>query len=194
MIIAVSGVPGVGKTKAAKILAKKLGASVISIAALVEAGKIPYAWDKVRRTRVVSAKDVQKAVNAAMKGKSRTFVIEGHLAHLLDADAVFILRCEPSMLRRRLRARRWRAAKIEENVQAEMLDSTTAEALERKDRRVYEIDTTHRSATQTAAIMLRILRSAAYAARFRPGRVRWLARAMQNSNSLAVLSRRRFPA
>jgi adenylate kinase len=197
MIIAISGVPGVGKSQVAALLAKQLEAQLISITALVKAGKIPYTWDKIRRTKVVAVRDVQRAVSkitSAQRARA-IFVIEGHLAHLLRADATFVLRCNPIALRKRLRARRWRKAKIEENVQAELLDVITAEALDKIANRrrairkitrpsrfgkqairpkLYEINTTRKSPEQTARMISRILKSKAYARKFKPGRIKWL--------------------
>jgi len=189
MIIAVSGVPGVGKSKVAKLLSKQLGAELISITALVEAGKIPYAWDRPRKTKIISVRDTQKVVNKITSSRNKRtihkiirsprfakrtiFVVEGHLAHLLKSNIVFILRCKPAVLRKRLAARNWPKKKIDENVQAEILDVITAEAIKQRAK-VYEIDTTHKSAKQTAIVMLRILKSAAYGKKFTPGKIEWL--------------------
>jgi adenylate kinase len=177
MIIAISGVPGVGKSKVAKLLSKQLGAGLISITALVEAGKIPYAWDRPRKTKIISVRDTQKAVNKIIRSprfaKRTIFVVEGHLSHLLKSDVIFILRCKPAVLRKRLAARNWPKKKIDENVQAEILDVITAEAIKRRAK-IYEIDTTHKSAKQTAIVMLRILKSAAYGKKFKPGKIEWL--------------------
>jgi adenylate kinase len=177
MFIAISGVPGVGKSQVAKILSRQLKAKVISITALVKAKKIPSVWDRSRKTKIISVRDAQKAVSKITSspqfGKRAIFLIEGHIAHMLRADTIFILRCDPHALRKRLIARKWPKTKIDENVQAETLDIITSEAISRK-RNVYEIDTTHKSAKQTAIVMLRILKSAAYGKKFKPGKIEWL--------------------
>lgn len=201
MILAISGVPGVGKTKVATLLAKALDAKLVSITALVKAGKIPYTRDPARKTKVLAIKDVQKAVNKITSARSARaiskitgaalrppaiFIVEGHLAHLLKADVVFVLRCNPAVLRQRLQSRRWPRKKVEENVQAELLDIITAEALAKITRphrigkraiykaKLYEIDTTRKNPQATAATIARILKSAEYARKFRPGRIKWL--------------------
>jgi len=177
MFISISGVPGVGKSQVAKILSRQLKAKVISITALVKAKKIPSVWDRSRKTKIISVRDTQKAVNKITNspqfGKRAIFLIEGHLAHLLKSNIVFILRCKPAVLRKRLAARGWQKKKIEENIQAETLDIITAEAIKQRAK-VYEIDTTHKSAKQTAIVMLRILKSAAYGKKFKPGKIGWL--------------------
>jgi len=173
MIIAISGVPGVGKSQVAKLLAKNLKAQPISITALLKAGKIPCTWDRSRKTKIISVRDTQYAINKITRRQPRaTYVIEGHLAHLLRADKIFILRCNPEALIRRLLKRGWSKKKIAENIQAEALDIITSEAVGK--RSVYEIDTTRKSPKQTTDVMLKIMKSEAYAKRFRPGKIRWL--------------------
>jgi len=171
-IIAISGVPGVGKSRVSLILARQLGADLVSLTELVKTGRIKSAWDSERKTMVLEVKDVQRAVDKTMRQKRGQYVIEGLLAHLLKADIVFILRCDPTVLRRRLLGRKWPKRKIEENVQAELLDAITVEAAGKKN--VYEIDTTHKTARQTAATIARILGSVAYGKKFRPGKISWL--------------------
>jgi adenylate kinase len=181
MMIAISGVPGVGKSQAARILKKILDADLISITALVKAGKIPHTWDRARKTKIISVKDVQRAVDKITRspkyGKRAIFIIEGHLSHLLKSDVIFVLRCQPAVLRKRLHIRNWPKKKIDENVQAELLDIITAEAsasATRKKAKVYEIDTTHKTARQTAIAMSKIIESKAYGKKFKPGKIAWL--------------------
>jgi adenylate kinase len=219
-IIAVSGVPGTGKSEVAEILARNLGAELITITSLLKAGKIPYTWDRARKTKIVSVKDVQKAIDiiiarlyaeaakdiviAGHHAKAaKDIVIEGHLAHLLKADATFILRCKPVVLRKRLAKRKWSEKKIEENVQAEMLDIITAEAIDKMIRparyqkravrnltspykseerakrtihktELYEIDTTRRSPKQTAEEMTKALKNRSFAKKLGVGKINWL--------------------
>ena len=173
-VISISGAPGTGKTRVGAILARKLGANLLAIGELVKAGKIPYTQDKKRNTKILAITDVQHAVDNITGKRNEKFVIEGLLAHLLKADVAIILRCEPSLLRKRLRARRWTKAKIEENVEAEMLDIITAEAIAVRKAKTYEIDTSHRTPNQTADVILRVIRSTKYANKFKPGKIKWL--------------------
>lgn len=142
-IIAVSGVPGTGKSVVSRIVAKKTGANLIEIKKLI--GKeIKYTLDKKRKTKVVNIDSVRKAVSRRVKPGLN--IVEGHYSHLLKADKVIILRTSPAVLFKRLRLRQWPKKKIHENIECELLDEITQEAiaLHRKST-VFEIDTTKRS-------------------------------------------------
>lgn len=153
MIIAISGTPGTGKSKIAKILAKKLNANLLSISKLIE--KIPHKYDRKRRTKIIDTKDLQKAVNRNIINGIN--IIEGHLSHLLKSDVLFILRCNPMKLSKILKARKWPKKKIEENIEAEILGSITIEALENtKLKAIFELDAT--KGENVAELMLKILK------------------------------------
>ena len=142
MIISLSGTPGTGKTVVARELAKNADANLISIGELVNKKKIPYKIDKKRKTKSIDIRDLQKSVKKRIV-KNTINIIEGHLSHLLKTDRVIILRMNPMELKKRLIKRKWSRAKVEENVQAEILDEITIEALQKHGRRkVFEIDVT----------------------------------------------------
>ncbi len=170
MIISISGTPGTGKTKAAEKLAKKLDANLISIGALVK--KLHCSYDKKRRTRIVDIKKLQKAVNKRID-KNRINIVEGHLAHLIHADRIIILRLDPKELRKRLIKRKWPKSKVKENVEAEILDQITAEALQRH-KNVFEINATGKR--WLVAIMARLCRPKilnSFLKMYQAGRVDW---------------------
>jgi adenylate kinase len=169
MIIAISGTPGTGKTKAAKELAKKLGANLISIGSLVK--KLGCRYDKKRRTRIVDVKKLQKAVNKRID-KNRLNIVEGHLAHLLRADRIIILRLNPKELRKRLMKRGWPKAKINENVEAEILDQITAEALQRQ-KKVFEINAGNRRLVTALARLCRPKILNSFLKMYQTGKVDW---------------------
>jgi adenylate kinase len=65
---------------------------------------------------------------------------------------VFVLRCHPKILERRLRAKKWRINKMRENVLAEIIDSCLIEAVKRYGwKRVMQLDTTHANLKKTTA-------------------------------------------
>jgi adenylate kinase len=143
--IAISGVPGTGKTDSAKLLAEITGIKLIELKKIAK-GRM----DRTRKSVIV---DVAKLRNKLKK--ERNVILEGLVAHLLNADYLFILRCRPDVLEKRLKRRGWSKAKIKENIQAEILDSITQETLKRKN--IFEIDTTNLSKRQTTEKMIEIL-------------------------------------
>jgi adenylate kinase len=85
-------------------------------------------------------------------------VLESHLAHLLDADRVVVLRCRPDVLESRLRERGVSEAKAAENAESEALDVILSEAVgDHGAERVYEIDTTDRSPGEVATEIERVV-------------------------------------
>lgn len=136
MIICISGVPGTGKTEIARILEKSLNYKLISIKSLLK--KVKTTKDKKRNVRIVDVKDLQKIIP-----KEKNLIIEGHLSHFLKSDLLVILRTRPDVLEKRLIKRKWSKNKIVENVQAEILDEITIQALE-NNKKIVEIDTTNK--------------------------------------------------
>lgn len=150
MRVVITGVPGTGKSSAAEGLGKILGLRVIHITEWVKRKKLGR-W-KGRELIVSPARLRRSLLN------EKNVIIEGHLAceFSLPRSIVFVLRCSPFVLKRRLGARRYSGIKTRENIEAEALDYCTILA-ERNYRRVYDIDTTHSPAPKTAARIARIV-------------------------------------
>lgn len=170
MIIAVSGTPGTGKTEACRILARKMKARLITVRGLIRKKALGYGYDRKRRTKIIDEHELEKAVKKAATG--RINIVESHLSHLIRADIVFVLRTNPAELEKRLVKRRWPEKKIRENVEAEMLDQITAEALQ-KNRAVYEIDTSKLDPERTSSIMLKVLNNLDYGKKYAAGMIDW---------------------
>lgn len=155
MIIALTGTPGTGKSKAGKVLAGLLRFNFIEANDLAEKAGAISGFDPRRKTLIVDTKELAAAARR-LKGN---WVISGHLSHFCPADYVFVLRTRPDALARRLKKKRWPAAKIDENVEAEILDVCTQEAVGGHGiKNVFEIDTTEKTPDETAAIVSKILR------------------------------------
>lgn len=136
MRVAVTGTPGTGKTSAVGGMSTDL--SVIHLNEVVRDRGLVTGRDESRDTDVVDLEAVRDWL-----AERDDVVIESHLAHLLSADRVVVLRCQPDVLERRLLQRGESPASAAENAEAEALDVVLAEAVERHGRdRVYEIDTT----------------------------------------------------
>ena len=151
MKVSLTGTPGVGKTSVANEL-KRRGYRILRIENIAD--KFTIGYDDERECKIVDEDALNKYVS---KLKDGIIIIEGHLSHLLDVDAVIILRCHPEELKKRLRMKGWGEKKIKENVEAEALDIILQRALE-KHEKIWEIDTTNKSVDETANKIERILK------------------------------------
>jgi len=142
-MVGIAGTPGTGKTAVGDTLARR-GERVVRVADTVA----PFVVAEEEGVREVD----EEAWVAAFEPVDG--YVEGGLAHLLPCDRVVILRCRPDVLRRRLEARGYPAAKVRENLEAEALDLVLCEALElHPPDRLLEIETTARSAEETADLV-----------------------------------------
>lgn len=151
MLIAVTGSPGTGKSSACEVLERR-GYAVVDVDAEARRAGLIVGRDEARETDEV---DVE-ALRERLQVPAKIAFLKGHYSHLLNVNLAVVLRCRPSVLRRRLEARGWSEAKVRENVEAEAIDVILQEAVERVDR-VYQVDTTELTAEQTAVQILEIL-------------------------------------
>ncbi|MCK4968653.1 MAG: adenylate kinase family protein, partial [Candidatus Aenigmarchaeota archaeon] len=136
----VSGTPGTGKTEVSAILAEKLKYKLIKINDFAYDNDLITGQDEKRGSLLIDTVALESLI-----GKIKDdCVIEGHLAHLIKADMVFVLRTNPDILKTRLDERNWLEDKINENLEAEILDVCLTEAVE-KNKQIYEIDTTDKT-------------------------------------------------
>lgn len=149
MMCGITGTPGTGKSSVARILAAR-GHRVVHLSETF--GEYIIGRDEERETLIV---DEERW--AADFPRVEGFV-EGHLAHLLPCDLVFVLRCRPDVLRSRLEKRGYRPEKIGENVEAEALDLILIEAIEeRGEGAIHEVDTTFIAPEEAADLIERVL-------------------------------------
>ena len=154
---ALTGTPGTGKTSIARLLRN---ATVVSDRQLAEAGGAVVAHDGARGADVID-EDQLAAIAREHLPEEGIVVVEGLLAHHVGPDATIVLRCHPDVLRERLAARGWSAAKVEENVMAEVLDATSHEVA---SPQAWSLDTTRTDAATCAALIDRLLTGDAVAA------------------------------
>lgn len=145
-VLALTGVPGTGKTAVAEALDERF--TVVQARDLAERVDAIEGHDEARGADVVDHERLQaKAREALPDGR---VLVEGVLAHHCDPDAVVVLRCDPEVLRERLASRDWPAEKVDENVMAETLDAIVAEVATEP---AWEIDTTETQPEEVAAIV-----------------------------------------
>lgn len=151
--VLMTGVPGTGKTTVADLLSWKTGAALIDINKLVKVLKLYSGVDESDGAKLVRLKELQSELTSAIKAEKRSVIVEGHLGceMKLPVEKVIVLRCEPKVLRQRMSPRNYPTAKIAANALSEALDYCTVWS-ERNygKKKVWEIDTTGRSARQVA--------------------------------------------
>ncbi len=182
-VLALSGTPGVGKTSIATALATVMHAEILSIGEFVISRNLYEAWDSDRSTRIV---DEDKARAALLREIERArarddvdwFIIEGLLADIVadECDIAMVLRLDPRIVKTRLEQRGYEAAKIAENVQAELLGTCTFHMQEARGRDFVDLDTTGKGIDDVAAIIAGIMRGQVEKELYRPGIVDWISR------------------
>ncbi len=152
-VVAVSGVPGTGKTALSKKLAKKLNFYYLDVNKLIIRHNLSEGYDKKRKTRIVGIDRLNKfLINYIKQFKKITkknekyngLIIDSHLSHYIPrkyVDLCVITKCGIKELNKRLKKKKFNKDKIKENLQAEIFGICHNEALERKHS-VFVVDTT----------------------------------------------------
>lgn len=151
MHIAITGTPGTGKTSACERLGKR-GYVIVDLDEVARKEGFVVGRDEARATDEVDA----EALRERLQIPAKMAFLKGHYSHLMDVNIAIVLRCRPSVLRRRLESRGWPSEKVRENVEAEAIDVITQEAFGRLPF-VFEVDTTDATPEETAAAILDIL-------------------------------------
>jgi len=160
--IIVTGTPGTGKTTFAKKLAKEIGADYIALTQFVSERKLYTGFDRERESRVVNLARVHASLNRLLLQTRRPTIVDTHISEGIIRKRlvrlVFVLRCHPRILERRLRKKKWKQSKIRENVLAEMLDVCLINSVKWFGlSRVVQLDTSHISVDKCVATAKRIL-------------------------------------
>ncbi len=139
--IGITGTPGTGKKSVGREIARLLGLEFVSVDTVAK--KLGAAsFERGLGEYVVDWKKIYGKVPTSGR------VISGHLLSQIippkDLDFVAVLRCSPKVLRRRLSLRKYPPDKIRENLEAELLDLVSYEALRAYGReKVSEFDTSN---------------------------------------------------
>ncbi len=159
-IIIVTGTPGVGKTTLAKGLARETGFSYVGVNDLVRRERLHKGYDRKTdsyRIDMTRAKNRLTAITENERLVIDTNYVGGLIASKRDVIAI-VLRLDPVALFERLSKRRWSRQKMLENVEAELVDVALIDAVKSLGKqRVFQINTTSKSASTVLRIALRIL-------------------------------------
>jgi len=168
MKIAISGVPATGKTEISKLLSKKVNYILISINEFAEELDAFTGYDKKMESRILDMNKLKKEIKK-LKGN---IILEGHTSHLFPVDMIIVLRCNPEILKKRLKKKfSSNPLKIQVNLEAEILGVISSEAV-MNSRKVYEIDTTDKSVKESVNVILKILKGEIE--EFKVGKIDWL--------------------
>lgn len=165
MIVAITGTPGVGKTKV-------LSESIFSGYGY----EITSVEDLATKHWAISGKELREIdvelLASRIEKTQRIVLLDGHLSHYLKPDICIVLRCHPKVLEERLKERDYEPDKVRENVEAEAIDLVLVEAVE-LNQKVYEIDNTNMAPEKTAEIILNIISRNIGKDDYKPGSVDW---------------------
>ncbi|MCW4019509.1 MAG: adenylate kinase family protein [Candidatus Bathyarchaeota archaeon] len=161
-VILITGTPATGKTTLAKKLAVHLNAQYINLTELTEQENLALEEDKERETVVVDEAKMRRKLRTLITKTQKDTVIDGHYAAAVTPTTltthVFVLRRSPAQLRQFMQQRGYSQAKLQENLEAEILDVCLVEALQKQDKtRVCELDTTNKTPEEILREVLTVL-------------------------------------
>ena len=139
-IIAITGTPAVGKTTVVEFFTDA-NFTVVSVKDLAKQYGCKGDFDESTQSIDIDIHRLAEQFEADSLGDT---IVDGHLSHFLEVDAIVMLRCNPSTLQERLAKRGYSEQKITANVEWEMVAGTWSEIIEFElDQPILELDTTN---------------------------------------------------
>jgi adenylate kinase len=132
--IIVSGTPGTGKTTIAKKISKEIKGQYVDVNETVKKHRLSEGYDRKRKSMIIDTKKLNKVLIEMINKSKKILVIDSHLSHYLPKGYVkvaVICKCDINELRKRLKKREYSKEKIEENIEAEIMDVCYNEAKEK---------------------------------------------------------------
>jgi adenylate kinase len=162
-IIIVTGTPGVGKTALGKRLAREIGYGFLRLGDLVKTEGLHKGFDRKACSYIIDEHAVERRLKHYFAiSREKGIVFETHyvgsIVHDRSGLVAIVLRLDPLVLSRRLKARRWPKRKIWDNVEAEMIDFSLIDSLRSLGKnRVVEFDATGKRPRELVREVLREL-------------------------------------
>jgi len=146
-VILLSGTPGVGKTTISDLLRIK-EYSVMNLNDFIIQHGLYFGYDYSRESVIIDENVLKIEIEKELEQYPGLLFIEGHTSEIVPMEFVkfaFILRCNPSILRERVSLTRdYSHSKIEENIQAEIMDECLIAMQEQlPSSLILEIDTSN---------------------------------------------------
>ncbi|MFX0051765.1 MAG: adenylate kinase family protein [Candidatus Hodarchaeota archaeon] len=126
----ITGVPGTGKTKVARKLSQLQSLEYIEINSVVLDEGFYLGYDINRDSVIIDEDLLVLHLESLMANYRRLCLVGGVIPIKSSIDLVVVLRCRVPILRERLQARKYSNEKIEENIEAEIMDIMYYDALE----------------------------------------------------------------
>lgn len=160
-VVYITGSPGTGKTNAAKRLARLLGGNHLELGEIARRRGFTLGYDQERGCPILNELKLSQFLRGELSKAKNPLILEAHFSAKLPSSIkpwVFVLRCNPETLARRLRSRGYPKRKIAENIWAEILDFCLQEALDRFGAgRIHEVDTGGRNIKAVTEEMLKVI-------------------------------------
>jgi adenylate kinase len=115
--IILTGTPGVGKTVIGKLLAKETRSTFLSLGDVVRSGRLHKGFDPRAGSYIIDERAVERKLRGYFEDHGeKGIVFETHfvstIIHKSRGMVAVVLRLDPVVLARRLRARNWPKRKI----------------------------------------------------------------------------------
>ena len=186
-IIIISGTPGCGKTSVAHELSKLIDTRIISLSELAVTDDFSFEYDKERKTYIVDFKIflpyILKKIKIIKMNPSQFLIIESHFSDIIPnkyVDYIFVLRCDPDELVKRLQKKNFDLDKIRENVQSEILGNCVNYLVQKKIKKpIYEIDTTNLNIESVTKTINDIIFAKVDVENYYLGKIDWLKKLFQ---------------
>ena len=186
-IIIISGTPGCGKTSVANELSKLINANIMSLNELAVSDDFSFEYDRERKTYIVDFKIflpyILKKIKIIKINDPKFLIIESHFSDIIPKkyiDYIFILRCDPDELAKRLKKKNFDENKITENVQSEILGNCVNYFVKKKIKKpIYEIDTTNLNIESVAKTINDIIFAKLDVEDYYLGKIDWLEKLFQ---------------
>jgi adenylate kinase len=136
-VIAVTGTPGTGKTTVARRISRKKGCKYVDVTKLIKENRIYDSYDRKKKAYDVDTNKLNKflikIILSEKAKKTKCLVIDSHLSHYLPSRYVnlcVVTKADLKKIKKRLEKRGYSAAKVRENLDAEIFDVCLNEAKE----------------------------------------------------------------